>query len=77
MMCEEETGIEIRNGDGKGWRDVAYLNGEDLGPMTDAQWLYMRQQQIMWGADRVDPDEVREDDAGRRRGKALLERSTR
>lgn len=48
MMCEEETGIEIRNGDGKGWRDVAYLNGEDLGPMTDAQWLYMRQQQIKW-----------------------------
>ena len=35
MMCEEETGIEIRN-------------GEDLGPMTDAQWLYMRQQQIKW-----------------------------
>lgn len=27
---------------------MAYLNGEDLGPMTDAQWLYMRQQQIKW-----------------------------
>lgn len=48
MMCEQETGIEIQNGDGVSWRDVAYLNGEDLGPMTDAQWLYMRQQQIKW-----------------------------
>lgn len=47
-MCESETGIEIQNGDGVSWRDVAYLNGEDLGPMTDAQWLYMRQQQIKW-----------------------------
>ena len=33
MMCEQETGIEIQNGDGVSWRDVAYLNGEDLGPM--------------------------------------------
>lgn len=47
-MCESETGIEIQNGDGVSWRDVAYLNGEDLGHMTDAQWLYMRQQQIKW-----------------------------
>lgn len=48
QMCETETGIEIRNGDGSGWRDVAYLNGQDMGRMTDAQWLYMRQQQIKW-----------------------------
>ena len=37
-MCEEITGIEIQNGDGKSWRDAAYLSGEDIGPMTDAQW---------------------------------------
>lgn len=48
QMCEAETGIEIQNGDGAGWRDVAYLNGQDMGRMTDAQWLYMRQQQIKW-----------------------------
>ena len=48
MMCEKETGIEIQNGDGTSWHDVAFLSGKDLGPMTDAQWLYMRQQQIKW-----------------------------
>lgn len=48
MMCEEETGIEIQNVNGVSWHDVAYLSGEDLGEMTDAQWLYMRQQQIKW-----------------------------
>lgn len=47
-MCEDETGIEIQNGSGVSWRDVAYLNGEDIGEMTEAQWLYMRQQQIKW-----------------------------
>ncbi len=48
-MCELETGIEITNGDGKGWRDLAYLNG-DLGKkdMTYAQIIYMKQQQIKW-----------------------------
>ena len=48
QMCEEETGIEIQNGNGVSWRDVMYLNGKDPGPMTEAQWLYMRQQQIKW-----------------------------
>lgn len=49
QMCEDETGIEIQNGDGKSWRDLAYLNGElDPGRMTEAQWLYMRQQQLKW-----------------------------
>lgn len=48
MMCEEETGIEIQNGDGVSWRDVTYLSGEDIGPMSYEQWLYMRQQQIKW-----------------------------
>lgn len=48
-MCEMETGIEIQNGDGKGWRDVPYLNGSlETEPLTNAQWLYMRQQQIKW-----------------------------
>lgn len=48
QMCEAETGIEIQNGNGQSWRDVVYLNGTDPGPMTNAQWLYMRQQQIKW-----------------------------
>lgn len=47
-MCEEETGIEIRNGDGSEWREIAFLNGDDIGPMTEAQILYMRQQQMKW-----------------------------
>lgn len=47
-MCESETDIEIQNGDGVSWRDVSYLSGEDLGDMTEAQILYMRQQQIKW-----------------------------
>ena len=47
-ICEDETGIEIYNGDGASWHDVCFLNGEDPGMMTDAQWLYMRQQQIKW-----------------------------
>lgn len=49
QMCETETGIEIQNGDGKSWRDVAYLNGSiNPGMMSEAQWLYMRQQQVKW-----------------------------
>lgn len=48
QMCEDETGIEIRNESGSSWRDVVYLNGKDPGPMTENQWLYMRQQQIKW-----------------------------
>ena len=36
------------NGDGKGWRDVWFLNGHDPGPMSYTQWLYMRQQQLKW-----------------------------
>ena len=48
QMCETETGIEITNGDGKGWRDVWFLNGHDPGPMSYTQWLYMRQQQVKW-----------------------------
>jgi len=48
QMCETETGIEIQNENGVSWRDVVYLNGQDPGPMTEAQWLYMRQQQLKW-----------------------------
>ena len=48
QMRETETGIEITNGDGKSWRDVWFLNGFNPGMMTEAQWLYMRQQQIKW-----------------------------
>lgn len=49
QMCEKETGIEIRNESGVSWRDVPYLNGSlNPGMMNEAQWLYMRQQQIKW-----------------------------
>ncbi len=48
-MCELETGIEITNGDGKGWRELSYLNGSLIpDKMTYAQVLYMRQQQLKW-----------------------------
>ena len=48
-MCEAETGIEIQNGDGVSWHDVAFLNGSlNPGMMNEAHWLYMRQQQIKW-----------------------------
>ena len=52
-MCEEETGIEIQNGNGVSWKDVAYLNGKDPGPMTYEQWTYMRNQQVKWVAPQV------------------------
>lgn len=47
-MCDIQTGIEIQNGSGVSWHDVAYLNGQDLGDMTYEQWLYMRKQQLKW-----------------------------
>lgn len=51
QICEEETGIEIQNGDGKSWHDLPYLNSSlDPGMMSEAQWLYMRQQQVKWVA---------------------------
>ena len=53
QMCEQETGIELQNGDGKSWRDLIYLNGNDPGRMTNAQWVYMRQQQTKWLAPQI------------------------
>ena len=54
QMCEQETGIEIRNESGKSWRDLPYLNGSlDPGKMTGAQWVYMRQQQVKWVAPQI------------------------
>lgn len=48
-LCEQETGIEIQNGEGKSWRDLPYMNATlDTGRMTYAQWIYMRQQQTKW-----------------------------
>lgn len=53
-MCENETGIEVQNGDGKSWHDLPYLNATiDTGRMTNAQWVYMRQQQVKWVAPQV------------------------
>lgn len=53
-MCENETGIEVQNGDGKSWHDLPYLNATlNQMQMTNAQWVYMRQQQIKWIAPQV------------------------
>lgn len=49
QMLDEETGVELQNGEGKSWRDVAFLNARiDMGRMTVPQWMYMRQQQKKW-----------------------------
>ena len=47
-MCEDETGIEVNNGEGKSWKEIWFLNGHIPDRMTDAQVLYMRQQQLKW-----------------------------
>ena len=53
-MCYQETGIEVQNGDGKSWEDLPYLNATlDTKRMTNAQWVYMRQQQKKWIAPQV------------------------
>lgn len=53
-MCEEETGIEVQNGSGKSWKELPYLNASlDTAKMTNAQWVYMRRQQIKWIAPQV------------------------
>lgn len=53
-MCENETGIEIQNGEGKSWRDLPYLNASlNQMRMSEAQWIYMRRQQIKWIAPQV------------------------
>lgn len=52
-LCEKETGIEIQNGEGKSWRDLPYLSGKDVGPMTEAQLIYMRNQQVKWVAPQI------------------------
>lgn len=53
-MCEKETGIEIQNGDGKSWQDLPYLNATlNTQRMSNAQWVYMRQQQKKWIAPQV------------------------
>lgn len=48
-LCEDETGIEIQCGNGKSWHDLPYLNGSlDDMHMSNAQWIYMRHQQVKW-----------------------------
>lgn len=49
QMLDEETGVELQNGSGKSWQDLAFLNARiDMGQMTLPQWIYMRQQQKKW-----------------------------
>lgn len=52
-MCESETGVEIQCGDGKSWRELAYLNGTWPERMSEAKWIYMRRQQIKWIAPQI------------------------
>lgn len=53
-MCYQETGITVTNESGKDWEDLLYLNGKFPDkPMTNAQWVYMRQQQKKWIAPQV------------------------
>ena len=54
QMCEQETGIELQNGDGKSWHDLIYLNGAvPVQGLTYAQAVYMRQQQTKWIAPQI------------------------
>lgn len=49
QMLDEETGVELQNGSGKSWQDLAFLNARiDMGQMTLPQWMYMRRQQMKW-----------------------------
>ena len=49
QMLDEETGVELQNGDGKSWKDLAFLTARiDMGQMTLPQWISMRQQQTKW-----------------------------
>lgn len=50
QLCEDETGIEIRNHeDGRSWKELAFLNASiDMGRMSRPQVIYMRQRQATW-----------------------------
>ena len=50
QMLEDESGIELRIPDmDKGWRELAYLNSDiNMGRMSIAQMIYMRQRQKKW-----------------------------
>lgn len=49
QMLDEETGVELQNGSGKSWQDLAFLNARiNMGQMTMPQWIYMRNQQRKW-----------------------------
>ena len=50
QMLDEETGVELQIGDGRSWKELAYLNAS-LVPgtrMTTSQWIYMRKRQMKW-----------------------------
>ena len=49
QMLDEETGIELQIGDGKSWKELAFLNAEiDIGKLTMPKLIYMRQQELKW-----------------------------
>jgi len=52
QMLEEETGIEVQNGDGQSWHDLGFLN-VDVNVRWNrktarSQWIYMRKKQLKW-----------------------------
>ena len=54
QMLEEESGIEVQNGSGQSWRDLAFLNAQiRMSRLTRPQWIYMRKKQIQWVAPNV------------------------
>lgn len=52
QMLEEETGIEVQNGDGQSWHDLGFLNVNVNirwhRQTARAQWIYMRKKQLKW-----------------------------
>lgn len=52
QMLEEETGIEVQNGDGQSWHDLGFLNVDvDVRwnrKTARSQWIYMRKKQQKW-----------------------------
>ena len=54
QMLDEETGVEVQRGDGRSWRELAFLNaGMSIGRLTEGQLMYMRVQQKKWMAPQV------------------------
>lgn len=50
-LLEDETGVELQNGSGKGWREYAFLNNNhplNSRKLSRQQIYFMRRQQMTW-----------------------------